>query len=219
MGGSRSSSRWESHWPFYVLRIYLCLYWLCKLVVSYSPISRKYIRRVSVDLLQNIFRVISVLRVFLAANKKKGIERKLYKNETANIQIQDSVTVNNAISRKINTPFLLPIHWACRQSTAASVVFFNPLHASSILRRRLRSHCCSLRTHLPPLSPPLLSYIPQASCLAPVASVIVSVPSDTPYIPRPLLTPPLSLLSPRSWSRRRRRKYPDLISAPAPPPL
>ena len=45
--------------------------------------------------------MIAVLIVFLAANKKKESEEKNKKNETATRQKQVSVTVSNAIARKI----------------------------------------------------------------------------------------------------------------------
>ena len=40
---------------------------------------------------------------------------------------QDSITVSNAIAKKIDTPSLLPIHRARRQAASAFVVVFNPL--------------------------------------------------------------------------------------------
>ena len=86
---------------------------------------------------------------------------------------------------------------ARRLSHAASVVVFYPLDALSILCRRIRCRCCSIRSHLLPPKPPLSSYIPQAHRLDPAASIFVSDPSDALHIPRPLPTPLLSLLSPR----------------------
>ena len=47
--------------------------------------------------------MIAVLIVFLTANEKKGIWWKQYQNETEKRQRQGSVTVSNAIERKINT--------------------------------------------------------------------------------------------------------------------
>ena len=53
---------------------------------------------------KSIFRMIVVLIVFLALNGEKRNLIKQYQNETVTIQIQDSVAVGDAISRKINTP-------------------------------------------------------------------------------------------------------------------
>ena len=139
--------------------------------------------------------MIVVLIVFHAENQKKGIWWKQYHNETVTRQRQDSVTVRNLKARKINTPLSLPIHQACCLSDTAFVVVFNPLDASSILRRIIRCRCCYLCAHLPPLTPPSLSYITWACRLSPAASIIVSDSLDASRIPRPLPTSPSSLLS------------------------
>ena len=92
----------------------------------------------------------------------------------------------------------MSIHRAHRRSTAASVVFSDPLDALYILRRRLRRRCCIIRAHLPPPSPPLSLYITQARCLAPAAFVVVSDPLDASCIPCPLPKSPSSSLIPRA---------------------
>ena len=87
---------------------------------------------------KNIFRMIAVLIFSLAVNRKKGIWWKKYQNETATRQRQDSVTVSGTIARKINTLSSFPIHWGRPQSAAASVVVYDTLDASHILRWNLR---------------------------------------------------------------------------------
>ena len=52
---SRSRSRLESHFLFYVLRIYVCLYWSWDHVVFPSPVRKGYIHKVSVHLVQKYF--------------------------------------------------------------------------------------------------------------------------------------------------------------------
>ena len=52
---------------------------------------------------KHIFCMIAVLIVLFEANKKEEIWWKQYQNETATRKKQDSVTVSNAIARKINT--------------------------------------------------------------------------------------------------------------------
>ena len=141
--------------------------------------------------------MIAVLIVFLAANEKRNLTKK-NQNEIANRQIWDSVTVSNPVARKINTLLSLPIHRACRRSAAASVVVSNTLDAWSILLWRLCCRYCSLCDNLPPPTTLSSLYITWARCLATAASVVVSDPLDAPYIPRPLLTPPLSPLSTRA---------------------
>ena len=142
-------------------------------------------------------------------------------------QRRDSVTLSGEIARKVDTPSSLTIHQARRQAAAASVVVSDPLDVSYILRRRLRCCCCcccwSLRDHLPPPTPSLLSYIPWDRRRAPTASVVVSDPSDASYIPRPPLTPPLLLLIPQACLPlpllRRRCQFPGLVNILPPPPL
>ena len=50
-----SRSLWESHFLFYVLSIYLCLYWSWELVFFYSHARRGDIRKVNVHLVQKYF--------------------------------------------------------------------------------------------------------------------------------------------------------------------
>ena len=69
---SRSSSRWDSHFHSYMLTIYVRVYWLWELVVFYSLVRRGYIRKVTVQLVQNFFHEFGVLIVFHAANEKTG---------------------------------------------------------------------------------------------------------------------------------------------------
>ena len=133
---------------------------------------------------------------------------KKYRNETATRQIQDSVTVSNLKASKINTPLSLPIHQVRRRSAAASVVVSDPLNTLSILRRRIRFHCCSLCAHLPPPAPMLSSYIPQDRRLSPAASGVVSNPLNASPIPCPLSTPPSQLLINLAH-----------LTLPTPPPL
>ena len=52
---SCSSSRWDSHFHHYVLTIYVCLYWLWELVVFYFLVRKRYIRKVSVQLVPKYF--------------------------------------------------------------------------------------------------------------------------------------------------------------------
>ena len=52
---SHSSYRWNFHFHSYVLLIYVCLYWLLELVVFYSLVRRRYIRKVSVQLVPKYF--------------------------------------------------------------------------------------------------------------------------------------------------------------------
>ena len=145
---------------------------------------------------KNIFRKIAVLILFHSADGWKWIWWKQHQNKTATRHRQDSVTVSNLKASKINTMLSLTIHQACSWSSAASVIIFDPLDASSILHRRIRCRCCSLRSHLPPTMHLSSSYIPWDRRLAPAASVVVSNPTDALSIPRPLPTPPLSSLSP-----------------------
>ena len=107
---------------------------------------------------------------------------KKYQNKTATRQRRDSVTVSNAIARKIDTPLSFPIHWARSLAAAASAVVPNPVDTLYILRRRLSSHCRFL--------------LPRHR--APAASVIVFDTSDASYIPRLPPTPPSSALSPQT---------------------
>ena len=72
-----SSSKWDSHFHFYVLTIYVCLYWLWGLVVFYSLVCRGYIQTVRAQLVQGYFPMIAVLIVFHAANKKKTGRNKI----------------------------------------------------------------------------------------------------------------------------------------------
>ena len=120
----------------------------------YSPLCRGYIHKVSVHLVQKYFlHDFSTDSISCSEQRKKIIWWKQYQNKTANRQRQNSVTFSNPIARKINTPLLLPIHWACRQPAAASVVVSDPLDASSILRQCLCYRCCSLCYNLPPPTP------------------------------------------------------------------
>ena len=48
----------------------------------YSPVSRGYIRKVSVHLVQKYFLVITVLIVSLAVNKKKESDEKISKRDS-----------------------------------------------------------------------------------------------------------------------------------------
>ena len=52
---SRSNSRWEFYFHYYVLTIYVCLFWLLELIVFYSLVRRGYIRKVSVQLVPKYF--------------------------------------------------------------------------------------------------------------------------------------------------------------------
>ena len=52
---SRSSSIWGFHFHSYVLTIYVRLYWLLELVVFYSLVRRRYIRKVSLQLVPKYF--------------------------------------------------------------------------------------------------------------------------------------------------------------------
>ena len=58
-----------------------------------------YIRKVSVHLVQNIFRIIVVLVVIFAVNREKESDEK-YQNEIAAIQKRDVVIVSDAIAIK-----------------------------------------------------------------------------------------------------------------------
>ena len=156
---------------------------------------------------KHILCMIEVLIVFLAMNKNNGTQWKNYQNETATRQRQDSVTVSNAIARKMNTLLSLPIHLGRHQAAAASVVVSDPLYASSILR-----NCCSLCARLPPLTPPSSSYIPWARCVSLAASIVVSYTLDASYIPCPPLTP-LSLLL-TLWYHFTPPTPPSLLSQP-----
>ena len=116
------------------------------------------------------------------------------------------------IPRKINTPLLLPIHWARRRSAATSIVVSDPLDASSILWRLIFCRCCSIHAHLTPQTPPPLPYLPKACLLAPAASVVFSDPFYASSINRPLPTPMLSSLNLRA--RLTLTKPPSLLSIP-----
>ena len=58
--------------------------------------------KVIVNLVQKYFRMIAVLIVFLAVNKKRNLMKK-YQNETATRQRRYSVTVRDTIERRIYT--------------------------------------------------------------------------------------------------------------------
>ena len=147
---------------------------------------------------------------------------KKYQNETARRQIRDSAIVRDAIARKIDTPFSLPIHRAHRRDAAASIIVSDPLDASSILCRRLRYlvivfmlvflrwRLCRRRRFLGPVvkpPPPLsLSPIPLTCCLF--------------LVLRQRLHHRCWFLGPVFLRRchRRCRQFPGPINTPPPPP-
>ena len=152
-----SSSRWDYHFPFFVLSIYVHLYWSWELVVfTLLYVGGTYAKLVY-TWYKNIFRMIEVLILFYAANGAKMNLMKKNHNKTGTRQIWDSVTVGNPKASKINTLLSFPIHWARCWSAAASIVVFGPFDASSILCRRICWCCCSLCAHIPPPKPPSLS--------------------------------------------------------------
>ena len=154
---SCSNSRWDSRFHFFVLRIYVCLYWLREIVFFFSPVRRGYIRKVSVHLVQKYFLHDCSTDSTSCSKRKKGIWWKKNQNKTSTRQIRDSVTVRNLKARKINTLFSLPIQKSWRRYAATSVVVFDFLDALSILRQRIYCCYCIIRSHLPPLTPLFLS--------------------------------------------------------------
>ena len=82
---SRSSSIWESCFPFNGLRIYVCLYWSWELVVFFlSCTYGDTYKRLVYTWYKYIFRIIAVLIVFFAVNEKRNLMKTISKRENYN---------------------------------------------------------------------------------------------------------------------------------------
>ena len=142
----------------------------------YSPVRRGYIRKVSIYLVQNIFRMIAVLIVFLAANKKKESGEN-YIKKRQRIDRDEKVLLletrqkgkstlrccGQSIGPVVNPlppPSLSPIPWTRRLSSSNAYVVIVLVFVLIFLRRRLcRCHRLLGPFVKPPL-PPSLSLIP-----------------------------------------------------------
>ena len=164
-------SIWESHLRFYVLRTYVGFYWSWELVVFYPPVCRGYIRKVSVNLAQKYFHMISVLVVFLAVNEKKEYDKNNIK--TRQQQDRDETVLMLAtkyqgkstlrccfqsirpVAKPLPPPSLSLIPCTrCLPSVYASVVAVE-VFVSIFLRQRLHCRCRLFGPVVDPLLPPL----------------------------------------------------------------
>ena len=91
---SRSSSRWDSHFHSYVLTIYVHFYWLWELVVFYSLVRRRYIRKVSVQLVPKYFSCDCSTDSISCSERKKRMKN-ILKQDSNSRQKQDIVPVSN----------------------------------------------------------------------------------------------------------------------------
>ena len=130
---SRSSSRWEPHFHFYVLRIYARLCWSRETVSFNSPVRRGYIHKVNLHLVQKYFPHNCSTDIISFS------EQKILESDENNIKMRQRLD-------RENTMLLLPT-WnqgkstlRCRcQSTGPVVDPLPPPFSSSIPYKRCLS--------------------------------------------------------------------------------
>ena len=72
-----SKSRWDFHFHYYVLTIYVCLYWILELIVFNSLVRRGYISKVSVQLVPKHFSRDCSTDSISCSEQKKREENKI----------------------------------------------------------------------------------------------------------------------------------------------
>ena len=178
---SRSSSRWDFHFHSYVLTIYARLYWILELVVFYSLVRRRYIRKVSVQLVPKYFSRVCSTDSFSCSERKKLEENKVKKRQ------------QNKRS-KIKTLLSSPIHLAHHRSAVA------PISLRCCTNIATLSLCCRsvvtlmlhrYHTAIVPLSPRLCCSVVALmshryrSTISLLLSLLLSIRSRTAIAPLP----------------------------------
>ena len=81
---SCSSSRWDSYFHFYVLRVYVCIYWSWELIfVCYYPVHSGYIRKVSLHLVQKyVPHYCSTDSISCSEREKINLVKKILKRDS-----------------------------------------------------------------------------------------------------------------------------------------
>ena len=137
----------------YMLTIYICLYWLWELVVFYSLVRRRYIRKVSEQLLPKHFHVIAVLIVFHAANENKPDEKNISDSKVAPLSLSCRTDIAPlslrcccSFCRYAVTPVIAsaiaPLSLWCRSGVTPLLFPYQSAIAPLLLRCRCCHWCC-----------------------------------------------------------------------------